>query len=75
MHSGRGWLSRREVVASVDSWSQATISSSLPPDCLATFRLLKWGLEAQLVLGFSLLSEAAPGYRAYPLPCSCDMGP
>lgn len=75
MHAGRGWLSRREVVAREDSWSQATISSPPPPDCPATFRLLNWGLEAQLVLGFSLLSVAAPGYRAYPLLCSCDKGP
>lgn len=69
MHAGRGWLSRREVVARVDSWSQATISP-LPP---TTFRLLKWGLEAQLVLGFSLLSVVAPGY-GHPLLCSCDEG-
>ena len=75
MHAGRGWRSRREVVATVDSWSQATISSPPPPDCPATSRLLKWGLEAQLVLGFSLLSVAAPGYGAYPLLCSRDEGP
>lgn len=72
MHAGRGWLSRREVVARVDSWSQATISPP-PPGCPTTFRLLKWGLEAQLVLGFSLLSVLAPGY-GHPLLCSHDEG-
>ena len=72
MHAGRGWLSRREVVARVDSWSQATISPP-PPGCPTTFRLLRWGLEAQLVLGFSLLSVLAPGY-GHPLLCSRDGG-
>lgn len=37
------------------------------------FQALKWGLEAQLVLGFSLLSVVAPGY-GHPLLCSCDEG-
>lgn len=74
MHAaGRGWLSRRGGGSQGGLLVTGHHLSPAQPGCPTTFRLLKWGLEAQLVLGFSLLSNAAPGC-GHPLLCSRDEG-